>query len=82
MSYPNYENYPNQQGQTDGGAAGPGGPPQQDLSQMGGQMMGGEAGQFQTGNGAQAPPPAGQPQEGEQKTTLWYVVDNLLTKLP
>lgn len=73
MSFQNYENFPGQQGQQDGAGAGPGGPPPQDPSQMTGQMMGGEAGQFQGGNGAPPPTAGGQPQEGDQKTTLWYV---------
>ena len=73
MSYQGYENYPGQQGQQDPGAAGPGGPPQQDPSQMGAQMMGGEGAQFPPANNGQAPASAGPPQDGEQKTTLWYV---------
>lgn len=77
MSFPNYEGYPGQQGQQDGGGAGPGAPPQQD-PQIGGQAMGGEVPQFPAGNGALAPT-GGQPQEGDQKTTLWYVLPKPMT---
>ena len=75
MSFPNYDQFAGQQGQPDGGPAGPGGPPPQDPSQMGGPMMGGDPNQYQGGNGAQ-PPPGGPPQDGDQKTTLWLVNTN------
>ena len=75
MSFPNYENVPGQPGgQQEFGGAGPGGPPQQqqDPSQMGGQMMDQSVAQYQGGNG-QPGSAGGQSQEGDQKTTLWYV---------
>lgn len=74
MSFQGYgeQGFPGQQGGQPDGGAGPGGPPQpQDPSQMGGPMpMNPPGGQFQAGNG-QPGSAAGQPQEGDQKTTLW-----------
>ena len=71
MSFQNYENFPNQQGQQDAGGAGPGLPQQQDTP-MGGQMPDNPAGQFQAGNGGDLGAAGVQQQGGDAKTTLWY----------
>lgn len=71
MSFQNYENFPNQQGQQDAGAAGSGAPQQQDVT-MAGQMPDNSAGQFQGGNGGDLGSVGGPQQGGDAKTTLWY----------
>jgi hypothetical protein len=74
MSFPNFgeQGFPGQQGGQQEGGAGPGGPQQpQDGTPLGGQMpMDQSGGQFPTGNG-QPGSAGGQPQDGDQKTTLW-----------
>jgi RNA recognition motif-containing protein len=70
MSFQNYENFSNKQGQQDAGAAGSGAPQQQD-STMGGQIPDNSAAQFQGGNGGDLVPVGGQQPGGDAKTTLW-----------
>lgn len=71
MSFQNYENFPNQQGQQDAGAAGSGAPQQQDVTMVG-QMPDNPAAQFQAGNGGDLGSAGGPQQGGDAKTTLWY----------
>ena len=75
MSFQNYgeQGFPGQPGGQQEGGAGPGGPPQpQEGAPMSAQMpMDQAAGQY-AGNG-QPGSAGGQPQDGDQKTTLWYV---------
>jgi hypothetical protein len=75
MSFQNYENFSNKQGQQDAGAAGSGAPQQQD-STMGGQIPDNSAAQFQGGNGGDLVPVGGQQPGGDAKTTLWYEIVN------
>ena len=70
MSYPNFE-FQNQPGQQDGGSAGPGVPQQQDNG-MGGQQMDNSPVPFQGGNVGEPGSAGGQ--QGDVKTTLWYVL--------
>lgn len=71
MSFQNYENFSNQQGQQDAGAAGSGAPQQQDITMVG-QMPDNPAAQFQAGNGGDLGSAGGPQQGGDAKTTLWY----------
>ena len=71
MSFPNYEPFPNQQAQQDGGAPGAGAPQQQDVT-MGGSMPDNTAAQFPASNGADQGSAGGQQPSGDAKTTLWY----------
>ena len=69
MSFQDYNNFPSQQGGQEGGA-GPGGAPQSQDTQMGGQLPDSGA-QYQGGNGGQSGSAGGQSQGGDEKTTLW-----------
>lgn len=80
MSFQNYENFSNQQGQQDAGAAGPGVPQQQDVTMVG-QMPDNPAAQYQTGNGGDLGSAGGPQQGGDAKTTLWYELPTLLIPL-
>lgn len=68
MSFQNYD-FQGQQGQQEGGAAGPGASAQQDQT-MGGQLPDTAGQQFQSGNGAEPGSAGGQP-GSDAKTTLW-----------